>query len=173
MPLANSPYYTAVDIETQMIAYLQADAHIQAFLLNSVGAVNTILDDDPKPELIDPTENTRLVFTLAQDGWSDATTGRESGGTVNVINQFAVLLYVYDGLNRNPVNARHLKQWTQELKMALYRYSQGQGTPAGASGSTQLWYSLDFPPLTTKYVTPKNCRISATMVNLYSRIGFN
>jgi hypothetical protein len=181
MPLLDSPLFDALDVQDAMIAKLQADPYIQSFLINSATptpAVNTIEDDDSTPGSVSAATNTRLVFTLAQDGWADATLGREMGGMVDITNTYAVMLYFSEGGGPNRLSGvkRKLVKATQQLKMALMRYSQGTGVPAGGSQSVELWWTVEFANSgkgTSIYMTPQGCRLSITMVNIKSRMQFN
>lgn len=171
--VTGSPAFNSLDIQDQMIAYLNADVYIQSFLKNSTGGQNLVVDDDPTPGSVDQATSTRLVFTLAKKGSADATMGREHGGTAAQRRRFAVILYLYEGDNRVSATKRSLIQFTDIIEMALLRYGQGQGVPAGATTSTQLWFSTDFPEDAQSFYTASPVRFSTTIVNLYSRIPIN
>lgn len=175
-PLTASPPYTSLDVQDQMIAYLNADPQIRAIVRNSEDTFNPVLDDDPKPGAITQGENTRLVFTLAAEGEEDATLGASNGGTADVINCYAVMLYVFDGPNRTPAGKRTIVRNTSIVRQALMRHRQGVAVLAGQTTNTQLWWISRFRKQgkdVTIYTTPAgSCRLSITLIELTSRIPF-
>ena len=185
--LTNNPIFTATDVKYSMVAALNSDAYIQSILLNSAGQFapfpayaaiwpsgrtqTVVLPDDPQPGDIGGTENTRLVFTLATEGESDMTLGRESGGSALWSMTFAMILYRYEGETRTFAGKDAIEQMTSIARMAVMRQSQGATSGSGP----KLWFASDFRRIgrdVSTYYTPKNCRMSVTYVELLSRIPY-
>lgn len=174
--LGNNPVFTAVDVVTQLQAYMDADAWIRANILKADNSYNPTVRDDPSPGEISVIEKTRLVLTVSSEGLDDATMGGESGGTADFMTGVTAMVYYREGDNRSPAGKDAIMRITGIVRMALMRYRQGTGTPAGAAGPTQLWWTLRFRPNSkgdvTTYFTPKGARVSITQIDLVSRIPF-
>lgn len=174
--LTNNPIFTAVDVQAALIAKLNADPYVQSVLLDGTlptAGQNVVLDDDPNPRSVAFNEKTRCVLTLSTEAFEDATLGREGGGTADLIQTYTLVYYIYDGDNRVAEHKPLIITNTNILRMAIMRYSQGTGIPAGGTQQVQLWYDIRFQQgVTTTYYTPKECRMSITLVQVRSRLPF-
>lgn len=174
MPSANNPLFTALDVEKQMVALLNADPIVQAAIVNPNNVFVPVVRYDPTK--VDKLTGTLAVFTLVAEDPVDATLGGIGGGTEEIACTFGLVVYVYEGQNRTLEGHDALVQATAIMRRSVMRYRQGvsDGSDNVAAG-TQLWNRSKFHRAggsATTYMTPKDYRRSVTFVDLFSRFPF-
>ena len=162
--------FTVLDIQTALIAMLNADPDIQAIIVDNTNAFAPVLSDDPTT--VSQVQNARLAVTLQAESTGDGTGGGSQGGKSESVFTFAVMTYLFDN-QRDPVKKQQIIRMTAIVRQVLMH--NALRTANGTLQQGQLWYGSFFRPVggvVSSYFTTGGYRLSVTFLDIYSRMPF-